>query len=403
MRILIVYRHFWPDTPPYASMLRTIAAHLATQGHDVEVWTEMPSYKLGAAGDDVPRTERLEGVTVRRMRRLPLWRSLGLVRTLAKVVFPARIVLRALGARLAGRTPDLLVTATIPPVLNGAGGALAARILGCRLVYHFQDIYPELGVPSGLWPENGVLYRLMMAVDRRTCRRMSRGIVLSEDMAQTITDRGIPREKLTVINNFMLDSFADTAPVEDPDRQPFQVIFAGNIGRFQGLEALIDAARLLKDNDQIEIVLLGEGAAKDALQAQATDLPSVRFRPHMPFEQAQGVIAAADVGLVSLTPGIYRMAYPSKTLTYWGLGVPVLAVIEPDSALAQTVREAGVGIVADGRDGAAIAAAILDLYARRAEIGAMRARAKTLYQDHFSRDAALAAWDRLIAGEGAHG
>ena len=62
MKILFVYRHFWPDSPPYASMLRTISRHLVEQGHTVEVWTEMPTYQDAVGNIDPARSEVVDGV-----------------------------------------------------------------------------------------------------------------------------------------------------------------------------------------------------------------------------------------------------------------------------------------------------------------------------------------------------
>ena len=66
MRILIIYRHFWPDSPPYASLLRSIAGRLVRDGHQVEIWTEQPGYKSADTRKRAPRREQLDGIRVER-------------------------------------------------------------------------------------------------------------------------------------------------------------------------------------------------------------------------------------------------------------------------------------------------------------------------------------------------
>jgi glycosyltransferase involved in cell wall biosynthesis len=399
MRILVVYRHFWPDSPPYASMLRTIAAHLAGEGHDVTVLTEQPSYKTADRGSTSPAREVLDGVTVRRMGRLPGMGS-GVVRRLGAVLFPLRTMLHALGRRLKGERYDVVWTATMPPAINGLGTRIAARVLGAKFVYHFQDIYPELQTFAGNWKAGGMLDRAVGGIDRRNAQKAAACIALSDDMADTIAARGIAREKIHVINNFMLASFGEDAALPHHLAKPegtFRVIFAGNVGRFQGLEAFVDAARLLADDrPDIEFMLLGEGAALDMLRRKAEGLPNIRFEGHMPFDAAKPVIASADLGLVSIQPGVYRTAYPSKTLTYLGLGVPVLAVVEPESALARHVEENRVGRVAPGSDGTALATAIREAHDARDDVAQARARALDYYERDLSREAALGRWSALM-------
>lgn len=404
MRILAIYRHFWPDSPPYAAMLRTITAHLAAEGHDVHVLAEQPCYKTTDRALSRPARERVDGVSVRRLGRLP-GQNLALFGRLALLLFPARVVLAALLARLRGERYDLVWTATIPPGINGLAGRIAARLLGAKFLYHFQDIYPELQTNAGNWKKGGFLDRLVGAIDNGNANAAQAMIVLSGDMADTVAARGIERTKISIINNFMIDEFDGHATPEIPTNLQksagFTAIFAGNVGRFQGLEAVVEAARTLATTaPEVEIFILGDGAAKASLQAQAKDLPNVRFHGHLPFESAQEVIAQADLGLVSVDAGIFRTAYPSKTLTYLGLGVPVLAVIEPQSELARTLTEQGLGYVAQGREPADIADAIEQAASNRPQTHAMRDRAREYYAAHLSKDAVLAQWSALIAQMG---
>ena len=399
MRILAVYRHFWPDSPPYASMLRSITARLAKDGHSVAMLTEQPGYKTADREALSPVRETVDAVDVRRISRLPFAES-SIMRRIAAGLFPFRVILHALGRRLRGERYDLLWTATMPPAINGWGTRIAAKILGAKFVYHFQDIYPELQTFSGNWRERGILARIVGWIDRANAQKAIACIALSEDMVDTIVARGIERSKIHVINNFMLARFGEEAAMPEnlaPKEGIFRVIFAGNVGRFQGLEAFVDAARLLEnERPNIEFMVLGEGAALERLKERARGLTNIRFEGHVPFDTAKPVIASADLGLVSIQPGVYRTAYPSKTLTYLGLGVPVLAMVEPESALARDIVDHGVGQVVLGSDGAALAQSIKEAHDARGETAAVRTKVLNHYQNHFSQEAALQRWSDLM-------
>ena len=346
VRILILYRHFWPDSPPYASMLRSIGRALVEAGHEVTIWTEEPCYKASDRNCPAPRREVLDGIVVERFTRLPDHVATGPMCLLDKLLFVPRLLLKAVIRRARGLRYDLVWTATIPPVLQGWAGRIIAGLFGAKFLYHCQDIYPELAGHMGLWRQDGLLYRVMASIERRTRERADLLVTLSDDMAATVRALGEPR-KLVVINNFPLEDFSTVAvsgnerPVVETrrDDDKIRLIFAGNMGIFQGLEAVIDAMRLIEtDCPAFEFVLMGEGKALPDLKRRAAGLSNVRFEPHRPYEEAQALITAADVGLVSLEPEIYRYAFPSKTLTYLGLGMPMLAVLEPESELANMIE-----------------------------------------------------------------
>jgi hypothetical protein len=143
MRILVVYRHYLPDTPPYAHMLGLILARLRADGHEITVLTGLPSYETEFANKRQPWRECRHGIRVRRVALLPeLGRRMPL-RALNSLLFAFRGALHALHARQAGRPYDLLWTSSTPPILQGAIIAVAARLSG-----HDTSITGRTSIPS---------------------------------------------------------------------------------------------------------------------------------------------------------------------------------------------------------------------------------------------------------------
>jgi len=136
-------------------MLRSIASHTVTLGHESLVLTAQPSYKLADRLQASASSETLDGVAVKRLSLLPGARSSVLVGKLNKAIWPARAALHMLLHSTFKNRPHVIVAATIPPVVNGLFGLLAARLCGARFVYHLQDIYPEIGAVGGLWKKAG--------------------------------------------------------------------------------------------------------------------------------------------------------------------------------------------------------------------------------------------------------
>lgn len=402
MRILILYRHFWPDSPPYASMLRSIGRALVAAGHEVTIWAEEPCYKLSDRARAAPRRETLDGIVVERFARLPDRIAAGPIRLLDKLLFVPRLLLKAVVRRAKGSRYDLVWTATIPPVMQGWAGRTIATMFGAKFLYHCQDLYPELAGHMGLWRRDGLFYRIMVRIETRTRKRADLLVTLSDDMAATVRALAQPR-KLAVINNFPLEDFSASGaeappPVVPPPRDDgkVQMIFAGNMGMFQGLDAVIEAMRLIEqDCPELELVLMGEGKALPDLKKRAAGLSNIRFEPHRPFEEAQAAIAAADIGLVSLEPEIYRYAFPSKTLAYLALGVPIFAIVEADSRLAAMITRHRLGWVGEGRTAPAIAATLKSI-AAAGELAAIESRLRDYFESTHTAPATLRQWPMLV-------
>lgn len=402
MRILVLYRHFWPDSPPYASMLRSIGRTLVEEGHQVAVWAEEPCYKPSDRRLNVPRREILDGVAVERFARLPDCFAPTLMQMIDKLLFVPRLLLKAIVRRTRGASYDLVWTATIPPVVQGWAGRTIARLFGAKFLYHCQDLYPELAAHMGFCPQGSLLYHIMMRVERRTRESADLLVTLSDDMAETIRALGKPR-KLAIINNFPLEDFSAaghelTVPVVPLPRGEgkIQLIFAGNLGIFQGLETVVEAMRLIETDCPLELILMGEGKALADLKRRAAGLSNVRFEPHRPYEEARALIAAADIGLISLEPEIYRCAFPSKTLTYLELGVPLLAILEPESKLAQMIEENRLGWVAPVRNPAAIGNSIRRAAADLSQRPSNVLRVSQWFKMHFDRQLILDRWSQSL-------
>lgn len=396
MRILLSHRYFWPDGRPYGLMLRSIGADLAAAGHEVHVFSARPARR----GAPAPRCERIDGMAVRRLPVLPEGRWLP-VRAVNAMLYTLALALRILRLR-----PEVVMVASFPPVLAAWAAGLAARRVGARLLYHVQDIHPEVSAVSGGCLGRGLAFRLLRALDTATLRRAAAIVTLSEDMRATLRARpGCADLPVILRDNFDLASFgADPQPQPPGDGTRLRAIFAGNLGRFQALPALAGGVLHQAARDpRLELVFMGEGAALPELRARYGARPDVRFLPFLPFAQARPVIAAADIGLLSLAPGLHRVSCPSKLATYAGLGLPVLALVDPASALARRIEASGMGAVPRGPSPGAIAEALAWLTSDPARLAAARDAALRHHREHCGRDPALRHWRRIFAGLGREG
>ena len=407
MNVVFFYQHFWPDTPPYASLLRTIGESLVHEGSNVHVVTGHPSYKRVDRESNASSNELINSVSVQRLGSLWGIKRFTVVRLLQKVLFPIRAMFALIVRRyIAKKKIDVIIAATIPPIFNGLFAWLAASLVGAKFVYHLQDIYPEIGATSGLWKERSLVARVLKNLDTFVCKRASLCVVLSDDMKASLTKRGVSADSIVVINNFLLDTHQEPkSVVAEPitiTTDDIHVVFAGNLGKFQGLDYVLEGflhwqnthANLPRKN--MHLHFLGEGSEKDSLLKKANGNTNVHFHEHRPFSAAAQFIKSCDAGIVSLNLGVYQYAFPSKILTYLGLGVPLFALVEAHSEIAQELNAYELGVVCGDQSPEAVAAAFESLY-QSVTLGQFdTARILNHYQTHLASDVALLKWKELV-------
>lgn len=375
-------------------MLRAIVAKWVSDGHEVDVLSSQPSYKAGVDNQKQLARERVDGAQVVRLD-LPSEAGKPLVRILNALRLGAGVFWQA----VLRKRYDVIMVSTSPPVLGGWFSALIARLTGARFIYHCMDIHPEIGRISGEF-RNPRIFSLLSRLDRWSCDQARPVVVLSEDMANTLTARKAqePPETL-VINNFSLPSEASAPgelPLSWPDEQ-FVLLFAGNIGRFQGLDVLIDAMAKLSDRQDIHLLMMGDGTERARLTRKAeANGANVSFVGHQSVEVAKASMSRASAGFISLVPELYRYAYPSKTMTYLEQGCPVLVAVETGSCLARDVINNRAGLVVRGGNADALVDAIISMADDPERINAMRQNALEFSAKDFAIDVVLARWSALL-------
>lgn len=398
MRILLTHRYFWPDSTPYAIILKKIAKRLVEDGHNVTVLSTQPGYNSIAPTQDQAKTEVIDGYRIHRIKLLPSVSWFTKMNGINMFIYFISVI--SFGLR--NRDFDVVMNATSPPILAGVAGRIVSMFSKAKHYYHFMDIHPEIGRISGEF-SNPLMFKLLQKVDSYVCSKADRIFVLSEDMKNTLVSRPNCRNiRVSVLQNFDLtDSkeLTDSPPTQyrKPDNV-FRVIFAGNIGRFQNLEAIVEAF-LEADDKQIQLVLLGDGKLKKRLHDRVVDTKSnsVLFFPHQSVEDANKIIRNADMGLISLTPGIYQYAYPTKLISYLSVGCPVIAAIEAGSSLAQFISEREIGLTITPEE---LPAGIQQIKALATDMGRFSVysnNASVTYKEFFEEAPVLDKWSEYFS------
>jgi colanic acid biosynthesis glycosyl transferase WcaI len=389
VRILIINKYFPPDTASTAQLLGELAEDLGVENR-VDLVVGRPSY---APGRLEPRPA---GVRVRTVPSTALGRASVARRALDYLSFLAF----ALAAALRTRSPDVVVTMSDPPGV-GVIGALAAARHRCSFVQVCHDIHPDIAIALGKMRE-GKITRMWRGVNRLVQRRADRIVVVGRDMLEKLAAEGVAREKLRFVPTWasaQVESPQAIAAVRSAQRWhgKFVVMHAGNMGLSQNVAMYPEVASALADLDDVVIAFLGDGPARPALLREAAErgLGNVQLLPRLPRAQAQRLMAAADIHVVSLVPGLRGCAAPSKTYGIMAAGRPFIASVDEGSEPARIVSEFGCGLVVPAGSAAELAEAIRS--ARGMPLEAMGRNAKIGFETRYQRASATGAIAAVLA------
>ncbi|MEU4263048.1 glycosyltransferase [Streptomyces argenteolus] len=394
-RILVVSTNYAPELTgigPYATQL---AEHWAASGARTQVLTGMPHYPAWRVDERYRgvwrKHEVREGVSVHRRRHyVPPRQS-----ALRRAAFEASVLAHGMLAPPPGR-PD----AVISQMPSLAGGVVAARIARRHRVPHIpvvQDLMGAAAAQSGIRGGDRAA-ALAAAAERYALRGAAVVGVIHESFVPGVTALGVDPGRIRLVPNWTHvdrpsgDRAATRARLGWREGTPV-LLHSGNMGLKQGLDVLVELARLAPD---IRVVLMGDGNQRDGLRERAGGLPNIDFLPPAGADEFTDVLAAADVLAVTQRASVLDMSVPSKLTSYFVSGRPVVASVADGGGTAEEVRRSGAGTLVAPEDPAALLAAVRKFAEDPEAADALGAQGPRYVAHHLSREAGLARFDALL-------
>ncbi len=372
MRILILGLNFQPEPTGIGKYTGELASYLAARGHAVRVITAPPYYphwqiqkKYRAWGY---QKETWQGVEI---LRCPLWVPRGPT-GVTRLIHLASFALSSLPALLAQLSWKPSVILCIAPSLMNAPFALAyAGLSGSKTWLHLQDFELDAALKLGLFPGSKWLAGFAARIERTLLNAFDHLSTISHSMLTHLHQKHVPQNKTSLFPNWV-----DTSKIHPMDENPLRtslglsadqqvVLYAGTMGKKQGMENLIAAARSLRDRTDIQFVLCGDGAVRAELETLSDGLPNVRFLPVQPVEKLNQLLNMADIHILLQKAGAADLVMPSKLSGMLASGKAVIATANSETELGRVVAQVGVLVPPENVD--ALSTAILELTASRAQ------------------------------------
>ena len=267
----------------------------------------------------------------------------------------------------------LIYLVSTPPI-QGVIGALLKKIKKVPFVYNLQDIFPDSLVGTGLAKKDGLLWRIGRMIENFTYRNADKIIVISEGFKKNIIAKGVPEEKIEVVYNWVDEDAVKHVSREENrlfdkyglNRNKFYITYCGNIGLTQNMDMLLEVAKDFESEQDIQFVLIGEGAYKAKVQEiiQERQIKNVTLLPFQPYEDISHVFSLGDAGLVISKPGVGENSVPSKTWSILSASRPVLVNFD-ENELKSIIDKHQCGFFTKAGDKTAFKDAILKLYQNR--------------------------------------
>ncbi len=302
-------------------------------------------------------------------------------------------------ARLAARVgkklskPDV-VFATHTPLPIGLAGLALGRHFKVPFVFEVRDLWPDALVNVGALNNPLAIWWL-----RRMAAKIYAGaehiVALSPGIKEGIVCAGAPAEKITVIpNGSDLDLFGPDVDGSAERkrlnlREKFAAVYFGAMGLANGLEYVIEAARILAErgNDRIVLVFLGSGGKRPELEQMVREhrLNNVVFSDPTPGkEHVARLVAACQVCMVIYRATREHSWSPNKMFDALAAGKPVL--INVPGWLSETIENNQCGRSLDPHRAQTLADALEELAADPELCRQMGKNSRALAEREFARE-----------------
>jgi len=391
MRVLYFHQHF--STPSGSTGTRSyeMAQRLLARGHEVTMVCgsgQMANTGLSGSAVKGMRRGMVDGIDVIELALPYSNYDSFLKRTRVFMLF----ALRSVGFALS--LPYDLLFATSTPLTAGIPGIVASLLRRKPFVFEVRDLWPELPREMGVITNPVVLWA--MGVLEWLSYHSAKGCIgLSPGIVEGIRSRGVAADSVAMVPNGCDLKFFN--PFEGESVRPggirndeFVAVFTGAHGMANGLDAVLDAALVLKKrgNTRIRLVFIGDGKLKPELVARADreGLDNCLFLAPVNKRKLTAYLRGADAGLMILAnvPAFYYGTSPNKFFDYIAIGLPVIN--NYPGWLAEMITRSECGIAVEPDNPEAFADALEKMAANPSLVNEMGLRARELAVSEFDRE-----------------
>jgi putative colanic acid biosynthesis glycosyltransferase WcaI len=386
-KLIIVGEHYAPDSSTTATYVAAIAQGLSTDTEVLVISGTAHSASVAPLKTAQPRVMEV-GTSMPDKDAL-------VQRAIAVVLFSVKISFATLKH----------VTNVTTPFTLPYSVTLAAKLRGASATLLIYDLYPEALVMAGLVQPTSLVTRTLRFANGLLFRALDTIIIIGRDVeALLLAYKGVESRKIKFIPNWALlpIGYREIA-VDNSYRRQFNdqlvvVGLSGNLGFTHSVNTVFEAARLLKDGQNIHMLFSGWGSGRKQLTelCAANPLDNVTLINPVPESNLEEFLSAADVWMVLYRRNVAGVSIPSRIYNLLAVGRPIIVAAEASSEAALMLKEEDVGWVVRLEDPPDLAEAIRSAASDRAEMLAKGRRA-ALAAQRYTHDRAIGSYPQIMS------
>ena len=368
MRILFLTQYCPPEVGAPQNRIFEFAKKLQEFGHEVTILTAMPNYPRGEIFDEYKGhkvvLEEIEGIKIIRTS-IYATKSKSFTKRLRNYLsFTFSSVFQGY---IHIEKQDVVITES-PPLFLGFSGYVIAKLKKAKFVFNISDLWPESAIKLGVL-HNKLFIKMAVWLEEFCYRRAVAVTCQTQGIVDDIVSRGFDKNKVHLLTNgvdaklFRSENRDENFRYEIGVENKFALCYAGIHGLAQGLQVIINAAEIVKDEKNIQFVFVGDGPEKQDLinMAREKGLKNITFLPLQPKVNMPKIVASMDAAIIPLKKlELFKGALPSKMFETLASEIPIILPVQGEAA--KLIKSANAGIVVEPENSKEIAEAVLKLY-----------------------------------------
>lgn len=393
MKLLILTQYYPPEIGAPQNRLHELAVRLKASGMEVEVLTAMPNYPRMEIQEEYKkgaiREEVIDGIPVKRAK-IYVSKSKKIIPRLLNYF---SFVWTSYWKGRSFKDVDYLMVES-PPLFLGYSAIRLSKKLKAKMIFNVSDLWPESAEKMGI-VTNSTMLKMAYRLEKKCYRKARLVTGQTQGIVDNIKGR-FPETKVHWLPNGVDISFYDPSKIQPSNfrneigANDSDVVFfyGGIIGHAQGLETVLEAAKLVENHPEIKIVLQGAGPVKDELLQlnEKLGLKNVIFRDPVAKAEMPGILKGVDVALVPLRKlDIFMGAIPSKIFEAQSMEIPLLLGVGGEAKL-HFIDNAKAGRYYEPENAQEMADEMIHLASDAERLKAMGTNARTYVSENFSRN-----------------
>ena len=381
MKVLVVCQYYYPEPV----RITDICEELVKRGHKVTVLTDIPNYPMGNIYEGYEkgknRKETINGVNIHRVFTIPR-KSNALMRLLNyhSFSFFSKLYVKKLSKDF-----DVVLVNQLSPIMMANAGIKYKKMNNKKAVMYCLDIWPESLCAGGI-RNNSLVYKIYFNISKKIYTSMDKILVTSKSFINYLTESfNIDKKNIDYLPQYAESIFSEEQCKKTKDGN-INLLFAGNIGKAQSIDTIIEAANILKNNKKLVFHIVGDGQEIGNLKKKVEELKlkNIIFYGRQPLESMPIYYKKADAMLVTLCGDSFiSSTLPGKVQTYMAAGKPIIGSVNGETK--SIIEEAKCGFCGLADNGKVLAKNIQRFieYKDKDKLGN---NAYKYYKDNFDKD-----------------